>query len=81
MNSEFIRENPNILNDQSTITSIKMTNEEHRKRIRGNDVTETIKADFKETVIKPGELPVVTSKSNTNLEYKSKLPVEWIQTH
>lgn len=76
MNSEFIRENPNILNDQSTITSIKMTNEEHRKRIRGNDVTETIKADFKETVIKPGELPVVTSKSNTNLEYKSKLPVE-----
>jgi len=74
LNSEFIRENPNILNNPTTITSIKTTNEEHRKKIKGKDVTETIRADFKETVIKPGELPVVTSKANFEKELKSKLP-------
>lgn len=59
--------------DPNVVTNIKTTNEEHRKKISGRDVTETIKADFKETVIEPGQLPKVTSSANYEKEYKKKL--------
>ncbi len=72
--SEILKNNPTLLsNDPNVITNIKTSNEEHRKRIRGNNVIESLKGDFKETLIKPGEKPKVTSSSNYGSELKSKL--------
>lgn len=73
LNSDYVRENPGIINDLNTKTTIKTTTEEHRKRITGQDVTEKIKADFKETVLAPGEKPHVSSTALYEKEFKSKL--------
>ena len=74
LNSDYVRENPGVINDMNTKTTIKTTTEEHRKRISGQDVTENVKADFKETVLSPGERPHVQSTALYEKEYKSKLP-------
>lgn len=74
LNSDYVRENPGVINDMNTKTTIKTTTEEHRKRISGQDVTEKIKADFKETVLSPGERPHVQSTALYEKEFKSKLP-------
>ena len=73
LGSEILQSNPALLRDPNMITNIKTTTEEHRKKIRGNEVLESLKGDSKETVIKPGEAPKVTSSSNYGSELKSKL--------
>ena len=73
LNSDIIKENPNLLNDPNCITTIKTANEERRKKISGNDLIEKIKGDFKETLILPGEKPKMTAQSNYQNEYKTKL--------
>ena len=75
LNSDYVRENPGVLHDMKTKTTIKTTTEEHRKRISGQDVIEKVKADFKETVINPGQLPHVKSTANYEKEFKTKLPL------
>lgn len=56
-----------------SVTTLKTTNEEHRKKISGQDVTERVKSNFKETVLAPGELPKVTATANYEKETKSRL--------
>ncbi len=73
LNSDYVRENPGVINDLNTKTTIKTTTEEHRKKISGQDVIEKVKADFKETVFSPGELPHVKSTANYEKEFKTKL--------
>ena len=73
LSSEILQRNPGLLSDQSVITNIKVTNEEHRKKIKGNDVIESLKTDYKETVIKPGESPKVTSSGTYGKEFKTKM--------
>lgn len=60
-------------NDESVTTTLKTTNEEHRKKISGHDVTELVKSNFKETVLEPGALPKVTATANYEKETKSRL--------
>lgn len=74
LSSDFIRENPGVMTDMKTKTTIKTTTEEHTKRTNGKDVTEKVKADFKETVLAPGERPHVSSTALYEKQFKSKLP-------
>ena len=73
LGSEILKNHPTLISNPDVITSIKTTNEEHRKKIKGNNVIESLKGDFKETVIKPGEMPKVTTSSTYGSELKSKL--------
>lgn len=59
--------------DPNLVTSLKTTNEEHARKISGNDVTEVNKSDFKETLLEPGQLPKVTASANYEKVTKSKL--------
>lgn len=59
--------------DPTVTTTLKTSNEEHRKKISGNDVTELTRSGFKETLIQPGEMPKVTASGNYEKETKSKL--------
>ena len=59
--------------DPNSPISLKTTNEEQRRKISGNDVTETNKSDFKETLLQPGQLPKVTASANYEKVTKSKL--------
>lgn len=72
LQSDLIK-HANLPSDPSLITSIKTTNEEHRKKITGDSLIESVKADFKETVIEPGKLPKVTSSANYEKEHKTNL--------
>lgn len=72
LNSDLIRNNPSLISgDPSTITNVRLSNEEHRKKISNSGVRETLKADYKETVIRPGQMPVVTSSANYEKELKN----------
>jgi hypothetical protein len=71
--SDILKRNPNLMSDPNVITNLKTTNEEHRKKIKGNSVIESLKGDFKETVLKPGETPKVTSSSSYGSQLKSNL--------
>lgn len=62
-----------LSSSDSVTTTLKTSNEEHRKKISGQDVTELVKSSFKETVMEPGVLPKVTAKSNYAKETKSRL--------
>lgn len=62
--------------DETTTRTLKTTNEEHRKKISGHDVTELVKSNFKETVLEPGALPKVTATGNYEKETKSRLADE-----
>ena len=75
LGSDFIRENPGVMTDLNTRTTIKTTTEEHTKRVSGKDnsVTEKVKADFKETVLVPGEKPHVSSSALYEKQFKTKL--------
>jgi hypothetical protein len=74
LNTDLVKENPGILSsDPNVITRIKTTNEEHRKKISGTDLIEKFTGDFKETLLVPGEKPVLTAQSNYQNEYKTKL--------
>ncbi|CAF0712705.1 unnamed protein product [Brachionus calyciflorus] len=70
LNSDLVNNNLLTSGGASLVTNVKTTNEEHRKKISGSDVKETLRADYKETVIKPGEVPVVTSSANYEKEYR-----------
>ncbi|RNA44605.1 microtubule-actin cross-linking factor isoforms 1 2 3 5-like [Brachionus plicatilis] len=72
LSSDLIRDSGGLV-DRSAVTNVRLTNEEHRKRTSASGVKETLKADFKETVIRPGQLPVVTSSANYEKEYKRDL--------
>jgi len=76
LNSDYVRENPGVLNNQNVKTTIKTTTEEHSKRISGANVTEKVKADFKETVLAPGEKPHTHSTALYEKEFKTKLNLE-----
>ncbi len=76
LNSDYIRENPGVINNPGVKTTIKTTTEEHRKRISGQNVIEKVKADFKETVLAPGEKPHVQSTALYDREFKTKLNLD-----
>ncbi len=76
LNSDYIRENPGVLTNAKVKTTIKTTTEEHRKKISGQDVIEKVKADFKETVLVPGEKPHVQSTALYDREFKTKLDLD-----
>jgi hypothetical protein len=59
--------------DPTVKATYKTTNEEHRKKISGNDVTELLKSDYKETLLEPGEKPKVTASANYQKQTNSKL--------
>ena len=77
LNSDLIRQNPDWLvpgQDGSLVTNVKRTNEEHRRKLGADGaVRESLKADYKETVIRPGQVPVVTSSANYEKNFNNNL--------
>ena len=59
--------------DPHYITTVKTSEEERRKKISGNEVLESVRGEFKETLFKPGELPKLTAQSQYENAFKSKL--------